>query len=174
VTTATSQANRLTPSQLTNRLPFLLGAGSNDADSASLAIGDEQPGLERHGLRILIVEDEALVALDMAMILEGVGYEIIGITPTGDSALTALKAAADQGALPDLVLMDIALRGGLDGIETTQLMKSAYSEIGVVFVTGQADRATRERAETTKPAGYLLKPFTPEQLVRFVKSVSDL
>ena len=174
MTTATSQANRLTTPQPINRLPFLLGTGSDDADTAPSTLGDDQPGLKRHGIRILIVEDEALVALDMAMILEGVGYEIIGVTPTGDSALTALKAAADQGALPDLVLMDIALRGGLDGIETTQQMKHAYSEIGVVFVTGQADRATRERAETTKPAGYLLKPFTPEQLVHFVKSVSDL
>jgi|SRR5689334_15117816 DNA-binding NarL/FixJ family response regulator len=122
-------------------------------------------------MRILIVEDEALVALDMAMILQAAGYQIIGTKPTGDSALAALKTAEAENLLPDLILMDIALRGALDGIETTKQIKTAYAGIPIVFVTGQADPATRTRAETTAPAGYLLKPFTPEQLVGFVNSV---
>lgn len=151
-------------------VPLWFSTGGDKA-SPSPFFDDERVQVEGNGIRILIVEDEALVALDMAMILDAAGYQVIDTKPTGDSALAALKTAADSGALPDLVLMDIALRGALDGIETTRQIKSAYAGIPIVFVTGQADPITRARAETTAPAGYLLKPFTPEQLVGFVKSV---
>lgn len=150
--------------------PLLFGSDIDKAVSTSLFEGD-QLQTEENGMRILIVEDEALVALDMAMILNSAGYQIIGTKPTGDSALAALKTAEAENLLPDLILMDIALRGALDGIETTKQIKTAYAGIPIVFVTGQADPATRARAETTSPAGYLLKPFTPEQLVGFVNSV---
>ena len=85
--------------------------------------------------------------------------------------IAALKTAEAEGLLPDLILMDIALRGTLDGIETSKQIKSAYAAIPIVFVTGQADPVTRARAQTTEPAGYLLKPFTPEQLVGFINSI---
>lgn len=145
---------------------------SNQYDTAPTPFfSDDQLQTEANGMRILIVEDEALVALDMAMILNAAGYQIIGTKPTGDSALAALKTAEAENLLPDLILMDIALRGTLDGIETTKQIKTAYAGIPIVFVTGQADPATRARAETTSPAGYLLKPFTPEQLVGYVNGV---
>lgn len=145
---------------------------SNQDDTAPIPFfSDDQLQTEANGMRILIVEDEALVALDMAMILNAAGYQIIGTKPTGDSALAALKTAEAENLLPDLILMDIALRGTLDGIETTKQIKTAYAGIPIVFVTGQADPATRARAETTSPAGYLLKPFTPEQLVGYVNGV---
>lgn len=145
---------------------------SNQYDTAPTPFfADDQPKTEGNSMRILIVEDEALVALDMAMILNAAGYQIIGTKPTGDSALAALKTAEAENLLPDLILMDIALRGTLDGIETTKQIKTAYAGIPIVFVTGQADPATRARAETTNPAGYLLKPFTPEQLVGYVNGV---
>lgn len=118
---------------------------------------------------VLIVEDEALIALDMAMILGSAGYRIMGPKATGDAALAGLHAAAADGTLPDLILMDIALRGTLDGIDTVKRIKSKYAGLPVGFVTGQADPITRARAEATGPAGYLLKPFTPEQLIQFVK-----
>lgn len=149
----------------------VLFSSDNDKAVSTPVFDDEQLQTEENGMRILIVEDEALVALDMAMILNAAGYQIIGTKPTGDSALAALKTAEAEGLLPDLVLMDIALRGTLDGIETSKQIKSAYADIPIVFVTGQADPATRARAETTEPAGYLLKPFTPEQLVGFINSV---
>lgn len=152
------------------RRPVRLGGG-DDTDSP-VPLGDDQFTAE-NGLRVLIVEDEALVALDMAMILNAAGYQVMGTKPTGDSALAALNAAATDGILPDLVLMDIALRGTLDGIETTKEIKANFAGVPVAFVTGQADPITRARAEATEPVGYLLKPFTPEQLVKFIKTVLD-
>ena len=149
----------------------ILFSSDHDLPASTPFFADDQLQTENNGMRILIVEDEALVALDMAMILQAAGYHIIGTKPTGDSALAALKAAEAENLLPDLILMDIALRGALDGIETTKQIKTSYAGIPIVFVTGQADPATRTRAETTQPAGYLLKPFTPEQLVGFINAI---
>lgn len=126
----------------------------------------------KNAIRVLIVEDEALVALDMAMILDAAGCDVVATKPTGESALATLASAAADGALPDLVLLDIALRGELDGVATSQQIKRRYGALSVGFVTGQADPATRTRAEETRPAGYLLKPFTPEQLVGFVQRMT--
>lgn len=163
-------ANHGAPSAPNDRVPALFSNGDEKIPGASF-FDNEQLQTESNGLRVLIVEDEALVALDMAMILNTAGYQVIGTKPTGDSALAALQVAAAEESLPDLVLMDIALRGTLDGIETTKRIRSTYSDLPIVFVTGQADPITRARAETTNPAGYLLKPFTPEQLVGFVNAV---
>lgn len=145
--------------------------GVGRASDASSSASDDQPVIADDAARVLIIEDEALVALDMAMILNSAGYQVMGTKPSGDSALAALQVAAADGILPDLVLMDIALRGALDGIETTRQIKSIYGSVPVAFVTGQADPITRARAEATHPAGYLLKPFTPEQLVSFIKTL---
>lgn len=151
-------------------LPLYLGTDRDNDSAHSLTPDDMVVTGELQG-RVLIVEDEALVALDMAMILNSAGYQVMGTKPTGNSALVALNAAAADGIVPDLVLMDIALRGVIDGIETTKLIKSKYPGVPVAFVTGQADPITRVRAEATGPAGYLLKPFTPEQLVSFIRNV---
>jgi CheY-like chemotaxis protein len=150
--------------------PLHFGVG-RDSDPARSSMGGDAPVTGEPRGRVLIVEDEALVALDMAMILNSAGYQVMGTKPTGDSALVALNAAAADGIFPDLVLMDIALRGVIDGIDTTKQIKSKYAGVPVAFVTGQADPITRARAEATGPAGYLLKPFTPEQLVSFIKTV---
>lgn len=143
------------------------GGGRPNGASAE----QSQTASEQRPIRVLIVEDEALVALDMSMILSAAGIQVLDTKPTGDAALNALAAAAADGNIPDLVLMDIALRGALDGVETTQQIKHKYAGLPVAFVTGQADPATRNRAEATNPVGYLLKPFTPEQLVNFIKGV---
>lgn len=154
----------------TSRAPIHFGASGERGSGYSLT-DDEGTVTGASSGRVLIVEDEALVALDMAMILNSAGYQVMGTKPTGDSALVALNAAAADGIFPDLVLMDIALRGAIDGIETTKQIKSKYPGVPVAFVTGQADPITRARAEATSPAGYLLKPFTPEQLVAFIEGV---
>ncbi len=151
-------------------MPLYLGTDRDNDSAHSLTPDDMVVTGELQG-RVLIVEDEALVALDMAMILNSAGYQVMGTKPTGDSALVALNAAAADGIVPDLVLMDIALRGVIDGIDTTKQIKSKYPGVPVAFVTGQADPITRARAEATGPAGYLLKPFTPEQLVSFIRNV---
>jgi CheY-like chemotaxis protein len=162
---------KLSPAALDEQhLPLHFSVGRENDPGQSLTGDDAAVTGEPRG-RVLIVEDEALVALDMAMILNSAGYQVMGTKPTGDSALVALDAAAADGIFPDLVLMDIALRGVIDGIDTTKQIKSKYAGVPVAFVTGQADPITRARAEATGPAGYLLKPFTPEQLVTFITGV---
>ncbi len=105
------------------------------------------------GKRILIVEDEAVVAADLAQRIEKLGYEVIGIAISGEEALS--KAA---GAAPDIVLMDISLRGEINGIEAAAGIYGRYG-IPVVYLTANADPATLKRARETEPHGILLKPI---------------
>jgi DNA-binding NarL/FixJ family response regulator len=108
--------------------------------------------------RILIVEDEVLVAIANAEILEDLGYRVIGMAVSHEEAVD--QAAT---AIPDLVLMDIRLKGAVDGIVSAGILKERHG-CRVLFVTGQGDATTRERAAAVGPAGYLRKPFTPGQL----------
>ncbi|MCB0801997.1 MAG: response regulator [Flavobacteriales bacterium] len=103
--------------------------------------------------RILIVEDEAIVAKDISVCLIRTGYEVIGTFSNGEQALEFLKT--DK---PDLILMDIMLAGKLTGIETTVIIKEKY-DIPVVFLTAYADEKTIEKAKVTEPYGYIIKPF---------------
>ena len=109
-------------------------------------------------LRILIVEDEALVARDLQNTLRGLGYEITSIARTG---FEALQSASELR--PDLALMDVKLSDGSDGIDTAKLLQQEFS-IPVVFLTAYADAGTIERARETQPYGYLLKPFHESEL----------
>lgn len=102
---------------------------------------------------LLIVEDEAIVAADLASKLGRLGYQISGTTGLGEEAITMARDWR-----PDLVLMDIRLSGALDGIETAQMLRQKF-DLPVIFLTAHSDRATLERAKLTEPFGYLLKPF---------------
>jgi PAS domain S-box-containing protein len=108
--------------------------------------------------RILIVEDEAIVAKDIELRLRAMGYDIIGLAASGEKALTLLESSS-----ADLVLMDITLKGKMDGIETAGIVRNLY-DIPVVFLTAYADTPTLERAKTTDPFGYILKPFEERSL----------
>ena len=103
--------------------------------------------------KILIVEDEIIVATDLKQRLENLGYNIVGITAKGRDAI---KITGETN--PDLILMDIMLKGGLDGIETAQKIRNVYN-IPFIYLTGSTDNTILERAETTKPIGYIIKPF---------------
>lgn len=103
--------------------------------------------------KILIVEDEALIALNIESRLVGLGHEVCGIVASGEEALS--QAAALK---PDLVLMDIHLAGAMDGIETAALIRERLA-IPSVYLTAHADEATLARAKQTDPYGFLLKPF---------------
>ncbi len=116
------------------------------------------------GARILIVEDEALVAMANAETLELGGCTVTGIAASHEEALAA--AAADP---PDIALMDIRLKGPVDGIDTARELKRRHG-CRIVFCTGQGDRTTRERADAVGASGYLKKPFTPAQLVQAVEA----
>ena len=102
---------------------------------------------------LLIVEDEAIVAADLASKLGRLGYRISGTTGVGAEAI-----AMARNWRPDLVLMDIRLSGNMDGIETAQTVRQEF-DLPVIFLTAHSDRATVERAKLTEPFGYLLKPF---------------
>jgi CheY-like chemotaxis protein len=108
--------------------------------------------------RILIVEDELVVAMDVEMQLLAFGYEVAGIARTGKEALRLAESAH-----PDLVLMDVQLRGALDGIATAEQMQAVW-KVPVVFVTAFGNAEARRRAEALHPAGYLTKPYRPETL----------
>jgi CheY-like chemotaxis protein len=104
--------------------------------------------------RILIVEDEAILAADMQEILQRMGHTIVGVAASGQAAMTqALRVK------PELILMDINLQGPLDGIETARLLREACDSVPVIFLTSYSDSETVARARETEPFGYLLKPF---------------
>jgi PAS domain S-box-containing protein len=107
---------------------------------------------------ILVVEDERLVAKDIQNILTRIGYEVPHVVSTGEEAIS--KA---QETRPDLVLMDIMLKGTIDGIETAGVMQGRF-DIPVVYLTAFGDQETVRRARDTQPFGYLLKPFTEGDL----------
>jgi PAS domain S-box-containing protein len=110
--------------------------------------------------RILIVEDEAILAEDLADLLSGAGYEVVGIVSTGEDAV-----AAAHEFKPDLVLMDIKLRGALDGIGAAERMAN-LRDTAVVYLTAHDEPDVFTRARMTEPAGYLAKPVSPHELLR--------
>ena len=109
-------------------------------------------------IRILVVEDEMLIAKDIEGMLRGLGYEIAALAATGEAAVDA--ALAGQ---PDLVLMDVILKGQMDGIEAAGLIK-ARADVPVVFLTAHTDEATLERIKVSEPAGCLFKPVEQREL----------
>jgi PAS domain S-box-containing protein len=108
--------------------------------------------------KILIVEDEAIVAKDLQKRLINLGYEVIGTVATGEEALR--KAA---GTSIDLVLMDVRLKGEMDGIQTAAKLRLRY-DTTIVYLSAYADNDTLRRASVTEPFGYVLKPFEEREL----------
>lgn len=108
--------------------------------------------------RILIVEDEIIVAQDIQKHLENLGFEVCGIASSGNQAIKKAKKTR-----PDLVLMDIVLKGDIDGIEAAEQIRSE-DDIPVIYLTAYSDERTLQRAITTFPYGYLLKPLQEREL----------
>jgi AmiR/NasT family two-component response regulator len=109
-------------------------------------------------LGVLLVEDEVIVAWDIAETLKRLGYAIVGMADTAEQALRLAETVA-----PDLILMDIRLNGTHDGIEAARMIRNSTG-LGVVYLTAHADLATMERAAATEPLGYVFKPFSQEVL----------
>ena len=107
---------------------------------------------------VLIVEDESIVANDLQQMLEGLGYRASAIASSSEEAVA--RATEER---PDIVVMDVRIRGRMDGIKTAQLLIGRFG-VPVVYLTGHADEATLERAKQTRPYGYLLKPVRPHAL----------
>ena len=108
--------------------------------------------------RILIVEDEQIIALDIQTTLGSCGYMVVGHTDNGVDAI--LKAAELR---PDLVMMDIGLKGEIDGIEAANQIRAQF-DLPVIFLTAFANQSTLERAREAEPFGYILKPFEENDL----------
>ncbi|MDQ7836002.1 MAG: response regulator [Humidesulfovibrio sp.] len=108
--------------------------------------------------RILIVEDESIVALGIRSTLMRLGYEVVGVASTGLQALSLAEAAR-----PDLVLMDVMLDGGMDGIDTARELHE-HLRLPVVYLSAATDEKTLDRAKRTDPFGYITKPFRDHDL----------
>ena len=110
------------------------------------------------GKKILIVEDEMVISLEIAATLKRLGYEVAGQAITGIEALRLVEETD-----PDLILMDIRLKGNMDGIEAACQVSDRF-DLPVIFLTAHSDEATLERAIAVSPSGYLIKPFKDREL----------
>ena len=108
--------------------------------------------------KILIVEDEAIIAMEIEANLKQLGYDVVAVTDTGEDAIAKVGSCR-----PDIVLMDIRLKGQLDGIEASFIIKSKYG-VPIVFLTAYLDESRLKRAKLAIPFGYILKPVQERDL----------
>ena len=113
-------------------------------------------------IKVLVVEDSALIAEDIAFKLGKHHFHVVGIFDKGEDAIEFLKKNQ-----PDLVLLDIKLAGALDGISTGYMIQNNYS-LPIIYLSDLADAQTLGRAKQTRPANYLTKPFNEADLVRAI------
>jgi len=113
-------------------------------------------------IKVLVVEDSALIAEDIAMKLRKHHFDVVGICDTGEEALEYLKKNE-----PDLALLDIRLAGALDGISTAYIIQNTYA-LPIIYLSDLSDAQTLHRAKQTRPANYLTKPFNEADLVRAI------
>ena len=109
-------------------------------------------------MNIFIIEDEAIVGMDIQRRLERMGYSVSGVFSTGEEAIKMLGKT-----IPDLIIMDINLMGGLNGIETAERIHEEF-DLPIIYLTAYADDETLKRAKLTDPYGYILKPFQEKEL----------
>ena len=115
--------------------------------------------------KIIVVEDEGIVAMDISKCLSGLGYEVVFISDSGEKALNLLDSTE-----ADLILMDVELKGSLNGIETAKIVKEKFS-IPIVFLTAFEDEATIKKISEVSSDGYLVKPFDDEDLKKTVEKI---
>jgi CheY-like chemotaxis protein len=113
--------------------------------------------------RILIVEDDMILALVLKKNIEKLGYTVLDIYSSGHDAI---QAVAQQ--LPDLIIMDIKLMGSIDGIQTMIEIRK-FSEIPVIYVSGNSDDVVKEQAEKTESSGFMSKPIDLPNLENLIK-----
>jgi signal transduction histidine kinase len=117
--------------------------------------------------RVMVVEDERIVALNLERRLTKLGYEISSLATSGSQALQAIER--DK---PDVVLMDVNIEGEIDGIETASRIPNAYN-IPVIYLTAYSEEATLQRARGTRPYGFLLKPISERELHATIQMVLE-
>ncbi len=112
---------------------------------------------------ILIVEDDAIIARSISVILKNRGYDVVNYVASGEEALQQAECCQ-----PNLVLMDIKLAGELDGIQTAQQMRNKIETV-IIYLTAHADPETMNRAQSTQPLYFIVKPFGVTQLCEAVE-----
>lgn len=108
--------------------------------------------------RIIIIEDEAIIAAEIKSTLTLLGYEVVGHAGNGDRAMDLFASTA-----ADLIILDINIRGTLTGIDLAHLIRDKY-HVPFVFLTSYSDRLTLDRAKASMPYGYIVKPFSEDDL----------
>ncbi len=116
--------------------------------------------------RVLLVEDDEIIAFLHKHFLEKCGYETIETVDNGEEAIEDVRTM-----LPDAVLMDIRINGEIDGIETAQRIRE-FSDAPIIFLTGNSDDGTLERAKLTARSGYLIKPIRQEDLCEAIAQIN--
>ena len=116
--------------------------------------------------KILIVEDEAIVALDLQLRLQRRGYTVEAVYNSEDAIQVA------ETMLPDLVLMDIRLHGKMDGIDVADILTEQFG-LPILYLTALGDPATLQRAQRTNPAGYVTKPFDETELQTTIEAILE-
>jgi CheY-like chemotaxis protein len=114
---------------------------------------------------ILVVEDETIIALDLQILLESFGFDVYGPVPSGE---TSLKAASFFR--PDVVLMDVKLKGKMSGIEAARIIYN-HLNIPVIYLTAYGDEATLREISTIPSFGYIRKPFVESEVEESIKSL---
>lgn len=119
-------------------------------------------------IKILVVEDEMIIGAKVSMFLSELGYEVTGILPRAEEALMQLEENR-----PDIALLDINLKGNMDGIALAQVLHNEH-HIPVIFLTANSDDATFQRAKAAKPYAFLAKPFKKLDLQRALELTISL
>jgi DNA-binding LytR/AlgR family response regulator len=114
-------------------------------------------------IKILVVEDEMIIAAKISMQLTNLGYEVTGILPVGEQAIQQVKENK-----PDIILLDINLKGNVDGIETARQIQ-LFADIPIIYLTANSDEATFNRAKPTRPSAFISKPFKQLDLQRAIE-----
>ena len=117
-----------------------------------------KPTIAPHAARIILVEDETIIAYELKVRLSMLGHRVQCVFRKGEEACEAARTM-----MPDLLLIDIILAGKIDGIETARRIR-ALGPTRIIFLTANTDESTRQRALTAAPEGFLLKPFTEDEL----------
>ncbi len=117
--------------------------------------------------KIMIVEDEELIALSLEIKLSKKGYDVCTIVNSGEDAIKSFSREK-----PDIVLLDIMLKGNLDGIETARAIQD-ICEVPIIFSTGYLDDETRERARDVEHAEYFVKPVLTEELIAAISNALE-
>lgn len=117
------------------------------------------------GIKVLVVEDEGIIALSIKRMLESSGYTVPGLAATGEEAVRMAELIS-----PDIILMDVKLKGNMDGIETAEEIRRRF-DIPVIYLTAYPDSKVFESAKKTEPYAYMVKPFRAEDLKNNIETV---